>query len=234
MYCSRSLSVTESIMMLANNRKKDVDLDISFYETGLEKEDEEDEEDWDFESYVNQNSPQTSSVNQADNNINKHLDIEMNSLPSIQFEGEKVDQEDWVIKDFEKLKIIDENVENANVMVENENSSENTICKTSSNCNEENQNSPIIQITAVISKEENKITEELNFNKHMIDDKVNNNGDVLQDDLHLFNSNVYWYISPDMPLDPSIIAGKESSGDLNSSEVSTMFFFFLFHFTQKF
>ncbi|KAJ8927571.1 hypothetical protein NQ314_019954 [Rhamnusium bicolor] len=37
------------------------------------------------------------------------------------------------------------------------------------------------------------------------------------DDLHLFNSYNYWYISPNLPIDPSIIAGELSPNEMNGS-----------------
>lgn len=58
------------------------------------------------------------------------------------------------------------------------------------------------------------------------------NGAREDDDLHLFNSYNYWYISPDMPLDPSIIAGDQSPnlencfGDVGVSKHGFLFYLF--------
>lgn len=90
-----------------------------------------------------------------------------------------------------------------------------------------NKNSRVVsQLTNVNLEENNFSIKDLNHN----DNKVNNGG-VLDDDLHLFNSNVYWYISPDMPLDPSIIAGKEPSRSVTTNlldKVSILFRYNLF------
>ncbi|KAJ8922296.1 hypothetical protein NQ315_004236 [Exocentrus adspersus] len=45
---------------------------------------------------------------------------------------------------------------------------------------------------------------------------LSENGTREDDDLHLFNSYNYWYINPDMPLDPSIIAGEQSPTVINT------------------
>lgn len=59
------------------------------------------------------------------------------------------------------------------------------------------------------------------------------NGNREDDDLHLFNSYNYWYVSPDMPLDPSIIAGEQSPkvddncfGDVGVSNCGFRFIYF--------
>lgn len=70
-----------------------------------------------------------------------------------------------------------------------------------SNCTERNGTTAtdIVEIREPIEDESKKV----NF----IHSENENRED---DDLHLFNSYNYWYISPDMPLDSSIIAGEQS------------------------
>lgn len=77
-----------------------------------------------------------------------------------------------------------------------------------------NKNASIVSKLTDTNQEEINLSRANNFIKDLNhnDNKVNN-GDVLEDDLYLFNSNIYWYISPDLPLDPSIIAGKGTSQD---------------------
>lgn len=68
-----------------------------------------------------------------------------------------------------------------------------------------------IKITEAEINTESNSTKDVNDN-----DKVNKVD--LDDDLYLFNSHIYWYISPDLPLDLNIIAGHETTAKCESSD----------------
>lgn len=55
------------------------------------------------------------------------------------------------------------------------------------------------------------------------------NESVKEDDLHLYNSYNYWYISPDLPLDPNIVNGGETICE-NPWNIDVSIFCFLFNF----
>ncbi|XP_072393509.1 serine/threonine-protein phosphatase 4 regulatory subunit 1-like isoform X1 [Diabrotica undecimpunctata] len=79
-----------------------------------------------------------------------------------------------------------------------------------------NVNNELSQLNSNVTTED-KIT---NTNKDTNDNEqkvnINNNG-TIEDDLHLFYSHNYWYISPELPLDPVLVCGEESSNILNGA-----------------
>lgn len=82
-------------------------------------------------------------------------------------------------------------------------------------------------------EEEEDVVEEEEEDKVNVIDSDGRNGRE-DEDLNLFNSHNYWYFSPEMPLDPSIIAGgppaddRNSSGELGVSTVRLRFFVYQF------
>ncbi|KAJ8976361.1 hypothetical protein NQ317_014157 [Molorchus minor] len=75
---------------------------------------------------------------------------------------------------------------------------------------------PIIKGDGDISATERTDKESCDTNNKVI--FVNTEGDTKEDDdLHLFNSHNYWYIIPDLPLNPSIIAGEQFPDNENAS-----------------
>lgn len=147
-------------------------------------------------------------------------------------ESEKDDKEDWYGDELFKIQDTLDN-EDGNMNVITQEPCDSNLSQTLNELNFEmnnlrisnenignhilNKNSSLVSQLMNISQEENSITEANNFSKDINHNDKVNNGDVLEDDLHLFNSNIYWYISPELPLDSSIIAGKEPSSDETSN-----------------
>lgn len=89
-------------------------------------------------------------------------------------------------------------VNNADINIDNSKNVNNT------------EDTELSQLNSNVVNEENSTKE----NKDICDNdiKVNiNNNSTLQDDLHLFYSHNYWYISPELPLDPIIVTGGNYS-----------------------
>lgn len=195
MYCSRSLSASDRIMTLTNYKENDGDVMNTLVDLlGFELDTSELDTTEKELWYGDGLYKFQDTLDNEDNNMNV------------------INQEPCDNNVKEILNTL--NDEMINLRISDENIDHDIVYK----------NSPIVSQLTDTNQEENHFSRATNFNKDLNhnDNKVNN-GDVLEDDLYLFNSNVYWYISPDLPLDPSIIAGKETSQNevLKSNTVST-------------
>lgn len=216
MYCSRTLSLTDQFMSLSNGEEN---VEKNFFgedEVGISELENDDD---DFMSWENRE---------------KDVDIVMNPLPMF-FEQEvdlsEKEKTDDCLSDTSKCENFLQN-DDSNINIINQDMCDNNVRSTLKELNEDMSNLTITNMDSVknfivnqlmSSSEESQppsknIDKDLNHN-----DKVNNA--VLEDDLHLFNSNIYWYISPDLPLDPSIIAGKEQTRN-ETSNFNTVSIFF--------
>lgn len=158
------------------------------------------------------NTREKDVMNPPSENFKTYIDIS---------DFEKDDNQEWYSDGLFKFQDTLDN-EDTNMIVINQEPCDNNVSQTLNELNEEminlrmndenvivNKNSTVSQLTKGSQEESiptpNNAYKDMNHN-----DKVNS-GHVLEDDLHLFNSNIYWHISPDIPLDPSIIAGQELS-----------------------
>lgn len=201
MYCSRSLSVSDRLMSLSDKSKEKTITSCYSYDFVDVPESEGGEKDvwyrenlFEFQDHLdNEDSSKTNVINKE--SCDNNLRETLNELND----------------ELNNLKFDEDCADDTNTVVvplENDDNKDDFV----------NKNSQVVSQLSNVSLEENNFIKDLNHN----DNKVNN-GDVLEDDLRLFNSNIYWYISPDMPLDSSIIAGKEPSRSesLNTFKVST-------------
>lgn len=184
MYCSRSLSVSDRYMSLTNNREKDLDVIMTPLSGFLE-----------------------------------------NVLGTTELERD--DKEDWYNDGLFKFQDTLDN-EDSNLNVINQEPCDNNVKEILNKLNDEmhnlsisdgnieydivNKNFSVVSQLTDSNQAECSRSGANNSNKDMnhSENKVNN-GDVFEDDLHLFHSNIYWSISPDLPLDLSIIGSKEPS-----------------------
>ncbi|CAG9856795.1 unnamed protein product [Phyllotreta striolata] len=123
-----------------------------------------------------------------------------NEEPSVIFHNSKCDNTSEIVNN--ELK---DGMQNIKLIVDNKGNS---------------TNNEISQLVSNNSDGDHQNTKDSNDNENKVNNMNNNACDTLEDDLRLFYSHNYWYISPDMPLDPNLVAGDAYS--TNHSRNSTI------------
>ncbi|CAH1106535.1 unnamed protein product [Psylliodes chrysocephalus] len=205
--CSPPLTLTERYSLLGNSGKEDTNVMMNPLNFDLEENDPLaglEEGEWSFKSEkeeIDLNSNADSNEHKSECNAKIDGDIDLLVVKN------KETTEDS--KCNSSVILNKTNCDISEILIELKNELQNIHLFVDSKENSTNVDSEISQLNSNNSNED-KITDmnkDTNDNEKKVNNINNNVCDTREDDLHLFYSHNYWYISPDMPLDPNIVAG---------------------------